>query len=196
MAITKISSILISSLILLAFTGMAGCSQSEPANIEDQSKAANYDRQAAADAGYRPVSGTFAVSPQIQLTDLQTIADAGFTRVINHRPDNERPGQPLSADLAAEAERLGLKFIDLPFRPGNITPAVFDQLSAELAKSNEPTLAYCGSGTRAITIWALSEVKAGNQTPDQVIAAAKAAGYKLDRHRAAMEELQTSATEQ
>ncbi len=177
---------------VILLTAITSCSQAEQPVTGTNIPAAVYDRQMAQQAGLRPVTEKYAVSPQIQIKDIKAIADAGFTRIINHRPDNEQKGQPLSADIAAEAQRLGLTFVNLPFSPGNLTEEVFDALSAELARSDEPTLAYCRSGTRAITIWALSEVRAGNQTPEQVIAAASAAGYNLQGQKEALEKLQTS----
>ena len=177
---------------VILLPAITSCSQAEQPVTSTNVPAAFYDRQMAQQAGLRPVTDKYAVSPQIQIKDIKAIADAGFTRIINHRPDNEQKGQPLSADIAAEAQRLGLTFVNLPFSPGNLTREIFDALSAELARSDEPTLAYCRSGTRAITIWALSEVRAGNQTPEQVIAAASAAGYNLQGQKEALEKLQTS----
>ena len=155
----------------------------------DENPVEPYDQASAVAAGLRPVTANFAVAPQIDIADLSRIAEAGFTRIINHRPDGEGVTQPLSADFAKEAKRLGLKFVNLPFRPGHITPEVFDGLTSEWAASNEPTLAYCRSGTRAITLWARSEVSAGHITPAQAIAAADSAGYNLQSQRSVLEQL-------
>ncbi|PHR57397.1 MAG: TIGR01244 family phosphatase [Robiginitomaculum sp.] len=153
---------------------------------------AAYDQQAAIAAGLRPLNDGFAVAPQIQISDLQAIKDAGFTRIINHRPDGEGRNQPLSAQIAAEAERLGLTFVDLPFASGRMTQEAFDGLQAELSRSDEPTLSYCRSGNRAVGIWAMAEVKAKNMTPDEVIAAASSAGYRLQSQRQNLQQLAAS----
>ncbi|VAV87863.1 hypothetical protein MNBD_ALPHA06-64 [hydrothermal vent metagenome] len=168
----------------------AGCSQADETAVAVSSDAqAVYDQLAAKAAGLHPVTPGFAVSPQINVADLQGIADAGFTRIINHLPDGESANQALSADIKAEAQKLGLKFVDLPFRPGHLSSQTFDALQAELAGSNEPTLSYCRSGTRAITIWAMAEVRAGRLTPDQAIAAASDAGYRLQGQKKKLEQL-------
>ncbi|MBL1430412.1 MAG: TIGR01244 family phosphatase [Robiginitomaculum sp.] len=166
---------------------LANCSAAEESQITAPTN--TYDRQAAIAADFRPVTDNYAVSPQINIADLSKIAAAGFTRVINHRPDGEGTYQPATADLQAEAKRLGLKFVDLPFKPGQLTDEVFNALDAELSASNEPTLAYCRSGTRAITIWAMSQVKAGKFTPKQVIDIAAKSGYRLQGQRSALEKL-------
>ncbi|MCF6294043.1 MAG: sulfur transferase domain-containing protein, partial [Robiginitomaculum sp.] len=69
------------------------------------------------------------------------------------------------------------------------TDEIFNALDAELEASSEPTLAYCRSGTRAITIWAMSQVKSGKFTPKQVIDIAAKSGYRLQGQRQALENL-------
>lgn len=166
---------------------LANCSAADDGKSTQPTS--SYDQKAAIAAGLRPITDNYAVSPQIQIEDLQKIADAGFTRVINHRPDGEGTYQPATADLQAEAKRLGLKFIDLPFRPRQLSDETFDALNAELETSNEPTLAYCRSGTRAITIWAMSQVKDSKLTPKQAIEIADKAGYRLQGQKQVLEQL-------
>ncbi len=162
----------------------ASCSQAE--------QPPTYDQQAAIAAGFRPLNDEFAVAPQIQVSGLQAIKDAGFTRIINHRPDGEGRNQPQSAQIAAEAKQLGLTFIDLPFASGYVTQQAFDGLQIALAGSDEPTLSYCRSGNRAVHIWAMAEVQAKNMTPDEAIAAAGSAGYRLQSQRQSLQQLAAS----
>ncbi len=161
-------------------------SQSTTAHVDTN---AAYDAGKAKTAGARSVTKNFAVAPQIRVRDVQALADAGFTRIINHLPDAKEGASSQSAKIAAEAKRLGLKFVNLPFYSGNVTKQAFDGISQEWETSNEPTLSYCRSGTRAITIWAMAQVRAGNMTPDQVIDAAKGAGYRLQGQKATFEAL-------
>jgi sulfide:quinone oxidoreductase len=51
----------------------------------------------------------YAVSEQITPTEVAAIAQAGYRVLINNRPDNEVPGQPASADIAAAAAAAGLE---------------------------------------------------------------------------------------
>jgi uncharacterized protein (TIGR01244 family) len=175
--------------VALAGLMMTAASCSESATPAAETASHSYSQEKAASAGLRPVTDNFAVAPQIQVSDLTRIKEAGFTRIINHRPDGEGAGQPRAADIAAEAERLGLTFVNLPFRSGHVTDAAFDGLISELADSDEPTLSYCRSGTRAVTIWSMAQVKAGELTPDQAIAAAGHAGYRLQGQKRTLEQL-------
>lgn len=166
---------------------IASCSTATEPTTD--SKAPGFNQQAAILAGYRPLNDKFAVSPQITVSDVQKIKDAGFTRIINHRPDGEAPEQPIAADIQAEAERLGIKFVDLPYTSGQVTPSVLAGLTTELANSDEPTLAYCRSGGRAVVAWAMSQVSTNQLNPDQVIAVANTAGYPLQSLKPTLEKL-------
>ena len=52
-----------------------------------------------------------------------------------------------------------------------------------------PVLAYCRSGARSTTLWALAQAGAGLISVDQILSAARAAGYDLDQHRPLLESL-------
>ena len=63
-----------------------------------------------------PVDDRVSVSGQLKPEDMAELAAAGFTAVVNNRPDGEAFfGQPKTADLRTAAESAGLKFLDLPF---------------------------------------------------------------------------------
>ena len=68
-----------------------------------------------------PVTETFFVSPQISAEDIRAAKDAGFTLIVNNRPDGEIIGQPKSADLERAAREEGLSYIYLPVDSGGIT---------------------------------------------------------------------------
>ena len=53
----------------------------------------------------RRLSDDFSVSPQIAVTDLQSIWDAGFRSIICNRPDNEDPGQPSVDEIETAATK-------------------------------------------------------------------------------------------
>lgn len=128
-------------------------------------------------ADIRKVTDGFSVAPQIDETDLQQIADAGFRTVMANRPDGEGGiDQPRMGAIRARAEALGLTFIAIPFS-GAPTPDVLERIGAALAEAPSPILAYCRTGTRSITAWALTH--AGQGSADEIIDAAADAGYDL-----------------
>lgn len=125
----------------------------------------------------RKISAELSVSPQIAPTDLRALAEAGFRAVICNRPDGEGPDQPGFSEIERAAADRGLQVRYLPAEPGKVSDeqgAEFGELMAELPK---PVLAFCRTGMRSTTMWALSQ--AGQQPLPQIIERAKAAGYDL-----------------
>ena len=126
----------------------------------------------------RTVTEEFSVASQISEEDLEAIAQAGFKTIIANRPDGEGgPDQPSIGALRAKAESMGLAFHALPFSGGPSSDIAARQ-GELIVKSDKPVLAYCRTGTRSITAWALS--RAGEGSPDDVIGAAANAGYDLE----------------
>lgn len=127
------------------------------------------------------VAPDFAVAPQLSKEDIARAAQEGFRRIINNRPDGEAPGQISTREAASAAAEAGLAYYALPFtgRP----PLNLVEATEALLDDDEPTLAYCRSGTRSITVWAFAQAKAKKRTPDELVALAGAAGYDLSPHR-------------
>jgi uncharacterized protein (TIGR01244 family) len=109
-----------------------------------------------------------------------------FRTVINTRPDAEQPGQPSSAEIETEARRLGLDYVHIPVVPGQISEAQVAQFNKTLRTGKGPVLAFCRTGTRAVTLWALGQV--GAWSPDEILRAAAAAGYDLSALKPRLEE--------
>lgn len=129
----------------------------------------------------KELTSQLSVSEQITAEDLQFIAGQGFKTVINNRPDGESQDQPLSADLAVEATRLGLDFIEMPVLSSGITNQNVSDFGAQLSTAETPILAFCRTGTRCTTLWALDA--AITQDVEHIIATAKHAGYDLSKCR-------------
>ena len=125
----------------------------------------------------RQLTPTYAVSPQIMPEDCQAIADAGFTMIIDNRPDEEIPGDICASVMEAAAQAAGLAFVTLPITHHTLNADKVAAHRAAIDASSGPVLAYCASGTRSSIIWSLGQ--AGDMTPDDIIAATTAAGYDL-----------------
>lgn len=125
----------------------------------------------------RKVTDGFGVSPQIDENDVQAIADAGYKTLMANRPDGEGGvDQPRMGAIRAKAEALGLVFVAIPFS-GAPTPEILERIGSALAEAPSPVLAYCRTGTRSITAWALTHAGQGNA--DDIIDAGAGAGYDL-----------------
>jgi len=124
----------------------------------------------------KKINDRVSVSPQILVEDIPAIQQAGFKTIINNRPDGEAPDQPASAVVKAAAEAAGLKFFEIPMGREGVSPQMIAQTQAAL-EGDEPVLAYCRSGTRSTTLWALSQ--AGKLGAQDIIDAAANAGYDI-----------------
>ena len=125
----------------------------------------------------RPLTAELSVAPQIAITDLREIANAGFRSVICNRPDEESPEHPSFGEIERAAVECGLQLRYLPAEPGKVSDqqgAAFAKLMAELPK---PVLAFCRTGMRSTTLWALTQ--AGSMPFPQIIERASKAGFDL-----------------
>jgi len=127
------------------------------------------------------VSPNFMVGPQLVASDLETAAANGIRTIINNRPDNEGPGQPLSADLAEAAASAGLAYIHMPVTGPGLTDEKAIEFDRACSAASGPVLAFCASGTRAIALWALWQAK--TRPADDVLADVAQAGYDLSPFR-------------
>ena len=119
-----------------------------------------------------------SVAPQITPADVPDIARAGFTAIVNNRPDGEQDGQPSAADIRAAAEAVGLAYSEIPITHAGFSGNQVEAMVAALDAADGPVLAYCRSGTRSCNLWALARTKAGDH-PDTLMAKAAATGYDL-----------------
>ncbi|MEX0286255.1 MAG: TIGR01244 family sulfur transferase [Paracoccaceae bacterium] len=129
----------------------------------------------------RPITDTYAVSPQISAEDLPQIAAAGFTRVICNRPDAEVPPSHQADAIGAAAQAAGLEFEVLELTHQTMTPENVARQTSMAEGSEGPVLAYCASGTRCSVVWALGQ--AGQMSADDILAKTSAAGYDLSALR-------------
>lgn len=125
----------------------------------------------------KTLTAELSVSPQIFATDLRDVAQAGYRSIICNRPDSEAADQPGYSELARAATEQGLEIRHLPAVSGKVTDedgTAFGQLMAELPK---PVLAFCRTGMRSTTMWALS--KAEQMPLPLIIEKASKAGHDL-----------------
>ena len=136
-------------------------------------------------ADIRQVTEKFAVSPQIDEDDFPEIAGKGFTLVVNNRPDGETFGQLSSVDAEKAALANSMSYKSIPFS-GMPTMTEVDGLIEILDSTDAPIFAYCRSGTRSCTLWALASVKSGRETADSALEKARNAGYDLSHIASAL----------
>jgi uncharacterized protein (TIGR01244 family) len=129
----------------------------------------------------RPITPSYAVSPQITPADLAAIKAAGYTTIINNRPDGEIPPDLHSDAMRAAVEGMGLTFIANPVIGGAMTADNVTAQGAAIAAATGPVFAYCASGNRSSVVWALSQ--AGTRPADELVGLPAQFGYQLDHLR-------------
>jgi len=127
----------------------------------------------------RRVTPELAVSPQIHPEEIEAARAAGFASIVCNRPDGESFDQPAFAEIEAAAHAAGLTTLFLPVAGGGMTQAQVEAMAKAWPDLPKPVLAYCRSGTRSITLWALSQRNSVDR--EMLVAAARNAGYDLSQ---------------
>ncbi|NMX39279.1 TIGR01244 family phosphatase [Pseudomonas veronii] len=125
----------------------------------------------------RRLAPALSVSEQIFPSQLAELKAAGFRAIICNRPDGEGSDQPLFAEIKRAADAVGIEAHYLPAESGKVTDEqgiAFGELLETLPK---PVLAYCRSGMRSTTMWALSQ--AGQHDLPHIVESAKKAGFDM-----------------
>lgn len=125
----------------------------------------------------RKLTAQVSVAPQIRPEELDAIAAAGFRSVINNRPDHEADDQPDGGALAEAAARHGLSYRHLPVVPGQYDQPAIDAMAQALEEMPPPVLAFCRTGTRSTSLWALQAAR--HADVDELLRIAGEAGYDL-----------------
>ncbi|WP_137896321.1 bifunctional protein tyrosine phosphatase family protein/NAD(P)/FAD-dependent oxidoreductase [Ramlibacter sp. 2FC] len=125
----------------------------------------------------RQLTAELSVAPQIRPDDVRDLAEAGYRALICNRPDGEGPDQPGFQEIGRAARAHGLAVRYLPAESGKVSDEQGRAFGALLDELPKPILAYCRTGLRSTTMWALSQ--AGMLPLPQIIERASAAGYDL-----------------
>lgn len=124
----------------------------------------------------RQLTPDLSVSPQIQPSEVEDLARAGFRTLINNRPDAEVGPDEDSAAMEEAARRAGMAYHHIPFNPGHVTPDMVSDFAAATGGAG-PAFAYCRSGNRSAVLWALTQ--AGERSASDILRIAADAGYDL-----------------
>ena len=121
----------------------------------------------------RKLDDRTSVGSQILPADVSKLRDAGVTMIVNNRPDGEEPGQPLSAEIEAAAEKAGIAYRFVPIQRG-IGPADVEAMQEALNACDGKLLAFCRSGNRSALAWAVARREQGASVEELQQAAASA----------------------
>lgn len=139
-----------------------------------------------------PLSSTVFISGQITEDDISAAKDAGVTDVMMNRPDGEEPGQPDTDTLAKAYQDAGINFHHLPMSPGQLSVELIEATADLLNKAEGKIWAFCKTGGRSATLWALGSVRTGQETPESAIEKAANIGFDLSGMRPLLEDIARS----
>ena len=125
----------------------------------------------------KKISDQLSVADQITKNNVTDIIEAGFKSIICNRPDGEVPGQPAFKDIEQAAIKANLPIRYLPAVSGAVTPQLGQEFGKILEELPKPVLAYCRSGMRCTTLWALSNAKTMDRA--SLVQIAANAGYDI-----------------
>ena len=100
------------------------------------------------------IDESFSVTGQILPAQVEELMALGFKAIVCTRPDNEEAGQPGFAEIAAAAERNGLKVLHIPMTSGAPSPEQVTRFREAMRDVQGPVLGYCRSGARAANLYA------------------------------------------
>jgi sulfide:quinone oxidoreductase len=127
----------------------------------------------------KKINDAFSVSGQISIEDVRTLAGQGVKSLICNRPDGEAADQPNVTEIEAAAIEAGMELAYLPVISGNFTDQDLSDFLSTIERLPAPVHAYCRTGTRSITLWALSQRDQGLQSARELLALAQGHGYDL-----------------
>jgi len=125
----------------------------------------------------KKLTDAVSIAPQITASDVATLAAEGYKAIICNRPDGEGNDQPSFAEIEMAARNAGIATRFIPVATGKVTDEDASAFAAALADLPKPALAYCRTGTRSATLWALSET--GKRPVTQILELAAKAGFDV-----------------
>ncbi len=125
----------------------------------------------------KALTTNLSVSPQILVNEMEAVAQAGFKAIICNRPDGEGPDQPSFKEIETAAEHYGIQARYLPAETGKVSDQDGKTFGQLLETLPGPILAYCRTGMRSTTMWALSQ--AGAMPLPQILEAGQKVGFDM-----------------
>ncbi len=128
----------------------------------------------------KKLSNEYFVSPQITVDDLEALKEIGIKSIICNRPDGEAETQPSYREIETKAAEFGIEFSYIPVLKAPATDIEVNSFSEIFSDLPKPALAYCRSGMRSTTIWAIDNPS--KLSVSEILQTASNAGYDLTEH--------------
>ncbi len=133
----------------------------------------------------KELPGDVFVTGQLLPAQMQALAEQGVMGFINNRPNMEAPLQPLTEELEATAQSVGVDYFYIPMS-GGLQPGTIEASITAFNTMPRPIVAFCASGMRSAALWAFAHVdKLG---VDGVMEALETTGFNLEQIRLPLEQ--------
>ena len=114
---------------------------------------------------------------QVTPEELQQAAQAGFKSVLNLRSPEE---ESFVSDEQQQAEKTGLKYINVPVKPDGMSDELADQVLQEIDQLPKPVLIHCKSGMRSGAMTLMYVATQQGMTADEAMQKGKQMGFDCD----------------
>ncbi len=133
----------------------------------------------------KELPGDVFITGQLLSAQIQALAEQGVMSFVNNRPDMEAPVQPLSEELEAMAQSLGVDYHHIPMS-GGLSPGLIEASVTAYKNMPRPIVAFCASGMRSAALWGFANVE--TLGVDAVMDAIGSIGINLEQIRAPLEQ--------
>lgn len=114
---------------------------------------------------------------QVTPEELQQAAQEGFKSVLNLRSPEE---EGFVSDEQQQAEKTGLKYINVPVKPDGMSDELADQVLQEIDQLPKPALIHCKSGMRSGAMTLMYVATQQGMTADEAMQKGKQMGFDCD----------------
>ena len=114
---------------------------------------------------------------QVTPEELQQAAQAGFKSVLNLRSPEE---ESFVSDEQQQAEKTGLKYVNVPVKPDGMSDELADQVLQEIDQLPKPVLIHCKSGMRSGAMTLMYVDTQQGMTADEAMQKGKQMGFDCD----------------
>jgi len=116
---------------------------------------------------------------QVTSEQLQQAAQEGFKSLLNLRSPEE---EGFLSDEQQQAENAGLKYVNVPVKPDNMSDELADQVLQQIAQLPKPALIHCKSGMRSGAMTLMYVATKQGMTADEAMAIGKQNGFDCDAY--------------
>ena len=109
----------------------------------------------------KTINNQLSISEQITMADVETFAEQNIKTIIVNRPDGEGADQVNVEEIIAAAKPHGIRVVYLPVTSGKVTDEQATQFGSILSDTSDKVHAYCRSGMRSATLWAIHRSQTG-----------------------------------